>query len=463
MVFTDLLFLIGFLPISIIIYYLVPPRFKDCILILISLLFYAISASKYVPFLVLISAFDVLSGRIICKKDLKESLRKIFLFIGITANLLPLIIYKIMSNVDAKRFILPLGLSFFAFKAISYLVDAYKKSDLNGQPITQDLMYLTIFTQIQSGPISRYEEFKEKNITLKNKEIRSRATNGIFRFMIGFSKKILLADMLFKISEEIFEMSVSSLSNAIAWLGAVSYSLALFFDFSGYSDMAIGLTNLFGYKSKENFDYPYTATSASDFWRRWHISLGAWFRDYVYIPLGGSRNKTRSRVYLNLFIVWFLTGLWHGLNLTFIVWGMGYFVLISIEKMTDFPKKNGTILTKGLYRIFLLVFVCCEWVIFYSNNITAAFGYLGKMFVPFPNGISTLRAEILLKDYSVIIIAAILLCTPIFKIVKEKCRKSRITENVYEIIQTLIVLLLFAISVSFVVSGNNNPFTYANF
>lgn len=277
---------------------------------------------------------------------------------------------------------------------------------------------------------------------------------------MGFSKKILIADVLVKVTDEIF--SSNNLSIPYTWLGAVCFSLQLYYDFSGYSDMAVGISNMFGISCKENFHYPYATASISEFWRRWHISLGEWFRDYVYIPLGGSRGKLR-RTILNLGVVWLLTGIWHGNTGGFLLWAMTYFILIIFEKMTGYPQKFKLKIYKIMYRFFSLIMINFLWVVFYFGYITSSLKFIKRMLIPSGYNISVDRAIFLFNDYSVFIIAALVFATPIVPAIMKLCQKYRWTEIAYNIIYGFVLTGFFLFSLSIIVSGESNPFVYIGF
>ena len=360
-----------------------------------------------------------------------------------------------------QEVLLPLGISFYTFKAISYLVDIYKgKAELGNNPI-HDLLYLSFFSQIQSGPITRYND-----VQFRKSEISGLFCDGIIRFMIGFCKKVLIANVLVNITREIFNSPIESYSTSYAWLGSLCYSLQLFFDFAGYSDMAIGISEMFGYKCMENFKYPYMTESVSKFWRRWHISLSEWFRDYIYIPLGGSKSKHRWRVYFNLLVVWILTGIWHGKEWNFILWGLGYFVVISFERMTGFPEKFKQRETRAIYRILALMFINFEWVIFNSPDVIKGLQFIKCMIFYRRNELADIRSLFLLRDYSFFIVLALVLCFPVVpyaeKILYERFRE-RCVARLFDTVKFTFIGAAFVWALSFVVAGQNNPFAYANF
>ncbi|MCM1047181.1 MAG: MBOAT family protein [Clostridiales bacterium] len=363
------------------------------------------------------------------------------------------------SSMEIRKQLLPLGISFFTFKAVSYLVDVYKgKIELHKYSPMHDALYLSFFAQVQSGPITRYgDSFQASKIERNNL-----FSDGVWRFLIGFNKKILLANVLSKITSEIFSTGFENFSTAYAWLGAICYSLQLFYDFAGYSDMAIGISEMFGYKCIENFDYPYMTESVTKFWRRWHISLSQWFRDYIYIQMGGSRTKHKYQVYINLFVVWILTGLWHGTSWNFVAWGLGYFVLIAFERITGLPDKFKSKFLKGVYRVFSLIFISCQWVLFKSDGIVSGLRFIKRMFIPTFNYVANRRALFLIKDYFIFILFAVALCFPVIPWIRAKM-KTEHGQILYDTLVGIVIVFLFVWSLSYVVAGQNNPFAYANF
>ena len=467
---TSMTFLFMFLPIALALYFFVDNKMKELFLLVLSLIFYAIGSVEYF----VLFSFAVLSAVLIARgisRCSDKKVKKVLLVVGITINVALLGYYKygsrllIWENLSSggatiKDIALPMGISFFTFKSISYLVDVYKeKVVLSANPLN-DALYLSIFTQIQSGPLSRYNDM---NYDVQKKFNFSLFSNGAYRFIVGFCKKILIANVLSKITIEIFHAPFETLSTSYAWLGSICYSLQLFFDFSGYSDMAIGMTEMFGYKCPENFNYPYITDSVSKFWRRWHITLSNWFRDYIYIPLGGSRNNNKFRVYFNLFVVWILTGVWHGASWNFIVWGIGFFVVIAFEKMFDLPGRLKSKLGKIIYRVFSLVFINIQWVLFNSTDLQSGIRFIKRMVLPYANDLTNMRTLFLIREYGFFIIVAIILSVPTVPTISHRLKKYNTLYTVYKILMAVIVLSAFIWSISFVVAGQNNPFTYANF
>lgn len=468
MTFTDITFLFIFLPVALLLYYFAAGRGKEVILLIMSLLFYACGSAEYF-FLLLVSLIvNIMLGCSIKRLREKKIVAVCLLVTGILFSIAILGYYKyadfaiditnqwLRTSFEAKNLLLPLGLSFYTFKAISYLVDVYKGKIYDNNPLTVALC-LSFFGQIQSGPIARYDTFKN---TERVKEPFFEG-KGVTRFLQGFGKKILLANVLSNVVIEIFDNTVE-LSTPLAWLGAVCYSLQLYYDFSGYSDMAVGISALFGYECPKNFNYPYMTKSIAEFWRRWHITLGAWFRDYVYIPMGGSR-VGKVRLYINLLVVWLLTGLWHGANWNFIAWGLGYFLLISFEKAVNLPKCLKSTVARISYRVFTLLFINFQWVMFRSAGIKEGFMFIKTMIVPTSNEIATARAEFLMGDYIVFIIIAIIFAVPLVPKLQQFFLRKRVTELGYHIIYGIVTVVIFMLALSLVIGGQNNPFLYANF
>lgn len=455
MSFIDLKFLFVFLPVVLIVSFVVKGRVKEILLLIASLCFYYINSDLTIVLLLISVVLTILIGKAISDEQKKKN-KLILLIFGVSLNVLVLVGYKVYNRLD-ENILIPLGLSFLTFKSISYLVDIYNEKVDHTDPI-HDALYLSIFTQIQSGPISRYNDFE--NITEKE-DIWKYRINGIYRFFVGLCKKVLIADVLAKIVNEIFNSSVDTLSSSYSWLGSICFSLQLFYDFAGYSDMAIGLTEFLGYKCKENFVYPYMTENISNFWRRWHISLSEWFRDYIYIPLGGSR-KGKCRVYFNLFVVWILTGLWHGLSLNFVIWGLGYFILISFERLSGITKRLKTKPAKIIYRLFSLFFINIEWVIFKAKSASHAFSYIARMFYS-PDNSADKRTLLLLNDYWLFIVLAVLFCFPIIPTLEKKLEDKSSLKKAYDIVYGIVLIIGFVLAVSFIISGQNNPFAYGNF
>ncbi|MDD3926872.1 MAG: MBOAT family protein, partial [bacterium] len=346
MLFSSSVFIFLFLPVTILVYYaLIKNRpLQNILLLIVSLLFYAWGE----PWFVFVMIGSIISnwffGLLIDKHRDSPAKVKFLLVAMLAFNLSVMFIFKYLvfalvningllkTHITVPDITLPIGISFFTFQAMSYVLDVYrKKGDVQINPLNVGL-YISFFPQLIAGPIVRYQTIAE--MINGRKENFDDFSQGVCRFIVGLAKKILLANTLALVADKAFSLPAGELSVTFAWLGAIAYAFQIFFDFSGYSDMAIGLGKMFGFHFDENFNYPYISKSVSEFWRRWHISLGTWFRDYVYFPLGGSRVTSRGRLVLNLFIVWLLTGIWHGANWTLIIWGLYYFVFITTEKLT---------------------------------------------------------------------------------------------------------------------------------
>lgn len=400
----------------------------------------------------------------------KYNASKVLLFFGITTNLSVLIYYKytnfIIDNLRLAGFdlsinvdciILPIGVSFFTFQNISYLIDVYRKEVESQKNLIHLGLYISLFPQLIAGPIVRYADvFKEiKDRTISKELFQS----GITRFIRGLAKKVILANTVGLFADKAFNIPVSDLSSSVAWLAIVCYSLQIYFDFSGYSDMAIGLGRMLGFNFKENFNYPYFSKSIQDFWRRWHISLSTWFRDYLYFPLGGNR-KGKYRTYFNLTIVFFITGLWHGASWNFVVWGLfhGMFLLLERINFITLPKK-----LYFLKRVYLLLVVMIGWVFFRSQDLTYAIGFIIKMF-SFSGG-TDYSPLIYINSYSYfIIIISLLFSTPLRKVLEEKVLiLIKAKPSVIGSIKYTFYLLLFGFTVLELAQSTYNPFIYFRF
>lgn len=469
---TSLSFLFCFLPISLMVYYIVKKEAKELVLLVISLMFYALGSPQYLILFMVSVVVTVTIGRLINSFDGQKQ-RTFLLVIGVIYNVGLLAFYKYYNSIidymglkkiieidTHQSLILPLGISFFTFKAISYLIDVYHSRVQLDENVVHDALYLSFFPQIQSGPLARYSEM----FPVVDKSEKQRLFNeGVYRFLIGFNKKVILANVLSNITKEIFSTDPGMLSTGYAWLGSICFSLQLFFDFAGYSDMAIGLSGMFGYNCRENFYYPYMTESISKFWRRWHISLSEWFRDYIYFPLGGSRCEKKTRVYFNLFVVWILTGIWHGSTWNFIAWGLGYFVLIAFERFTGWPDKLTSGVVKFIYRIFTLLFINFQWVLFKAENLKYGLRFIKRMVIYTPNELMDKRTAFLLGDNWFFIMLAFILCFPVVSTLENKVKENAKGYFVFRLVISLIIVFGFVWSLSFVIVGMNNPFAYAFF
>ena len=389
MAFNEIGFLFVFFPVVVALHAIMPMKGKNILLLLASLVFFAWGSPEYLLLMVLIILYNYFSGLQIdhCFEEDNEGGAKRVLIVSVVVNLLLLGFFKywgfLLENFNAlfgtsipvRKLPMPIGVSFFTFSILSYLYDVYRDKAPVATNLLDFSLYVTFFPKLVSGPIVQYAAMEEQ---LRQRRISGiRFGRGVRLFLIGLAKKVLLSNTLGTTFYGVSALGAENVSTVTAWLGAVSYALMLYFDFSGYSDMAIGLGEMFGFSFDKNFDYPYMANSITDFWRRWHISLGAWFRDYVYIPLGGSREGTGITI-RNLCIVWLLTGIWHGANWTFLMWGVYYGILLILEKFVF--KKVVDVLPKFIGRIFTLFLVIIGWVFFFSPSIDSAFTWLGHMF-----------------------------------------------------------------------------------
>lgn len=478
MLFVSPIFLFAFLPVMLGLYYLLRGKrtAQNLLLFLGSLFFYAWGEYWFTRILVISILFNWFIALIIGKsldkdagKGKRSGFRKVMLMLAVTANLGLLFVFKYLcffvsvingatgTNLEVPDIRLPIGISFFTFQALSYVVDVYRgRTKQQKNPIYVGL-YISLFPQLIAGPIVRYETI-EKQID-DRKESFEKTLIGVKRFMQGFTKKVLLANTMAVIADRAFEMTGEGLTMCFAWLGAVAYMLQIYYDFSGYSDMAIGLGKMFGFDFEENFDLPYISASVTEFWRRWHISLSTWFRDYVYIPLGGNRTGKKYKDYRNLFVVWLLTGIWHGANWTFIVWGLVYFLLLLVEKSTPF----GGFIEKNriIGRVYTTVSVMLLWVVFRADNISDALRYIKTMLGGFVSkyGAYNGLVGVYLKENLPFLIAAVLIAGNFSDVMKKLCNKNAI----YRAFQTAIGLALFVVSILYMINDTYNPFIYFNF
>lgn len=467
MVFSSTTFLFLFLPAVLILYYnpIIKSRtFRNAILIFSSIFFYAWGEPFFVILMLASIFLNWLFGLGVAKfKDICQSKARLFVGLSVIANLGMMFVFKYLTftlkninilfstNLDTLDIALPIGISFFTFQAMSYVIDVYRGDGVVQKNPFNVALYISFFPQLIAGPIVRYQTIADQ-INFR-KETFDDFSNGVYRFMLGFCKKVLIANNVAVVADGIF--GNSGISVATAWVGAIAYTLQILFDFAGYSEMAIGLGKMFGFHFLENFNYPYISKSVSEFWRRWHISLGTWFRDYVYFPLGGSRVKKKSRLIFNLFVVWLLTGVWHGANWTFVVWGLLYFVLLAFEKLTNFPEK-----IKFFNHIYTMLFVIIGWVLFRSDSIADALSYIKTMFFMSGAQLFDEKAIFYLDNYKFYLAAGLLASFPIMPKIKEKIK---INKTFYETVASLALLITFIISLTFTIKGSYNPFIYFNF
>lgn len=467
MLFSSIPFLYYFLPLVLAVYFLVPRGLKNAVLFASSLLFYAWGEPRFCLFMLLSILQGYVFGRLIEKNAENRKWSKIFLTASVLLSLGLLGYCKyadfFISSLNAVtglslkllRVALPIGISFYTFQILSYVVDVYR-GDVPAQKSFLKLgTYIAMFPQLIAGPIVRYAEIApqldERETTFED------IAAGAGRFVIGLSKKVLLANVLYELIT-VFQKS-RDLSVLFYWLYAVSFTLQLYFDFSGYSDMAIGLGRIFGFHFSENFNYPYISGSITEFWRRWHMSLGSWFRDYVYIPLGGNR-VSNAKWLRNILVVWLLTGLWHGASWNFVLWGLGFAVLLVAEKLLYKERLEKTHVLKHVY---VLLFVTLSFVLFNASSVKEAASQIGAMFGA--NGLPLVSAESLYyaKSYAVTFLIAAIGATPLCKNVVSKLAESARGAQVLAILQPVWLVLLLAACTAFLVDGSFNPFLYFRF
>ena len=456
MVFSSLSFLLVFLPILLIVYFLIRNiKIKNIVLLVFSLIFYAWGEPVYI-FLMILSIMITYGFGLLINKNSKKGLA---LTIGIVVLLSSLVFFKysnfIINNINNLFNIklhninisLPIGISFYTFQSISYLVDVYRRKTKVQKNLFSLALYVSLFPQLIAGPIVRYETIANQ---IDDRKVNfDDVANGIKRFIIGLSKKVIIANNMALIVDTIFN-SNQYYGSVILWLGAICYSLQIYYDFSGYSDMAIGLGRVFGFSFLENFNYPYIANSITDFWRRWHISLSSWFKDYVYIPLGGSRVKILKHI-RNILIVWILTGFWHGANWNFILWGLYYGVLLLIEKFIIKDKIEK--INPFIRHIFILFLVTIGWVIFRITDLSYLVFVLKNMFIFDNANINNFifdNASLIFSFY--IIIPAIVFCIPL----KIDIEKNNIFIGIF-------FFCLYVANIALLVSNTYNPFIYFRF
>ena len=465
MIFSSITFLFYFLPITLIIYYLAPNKFKNLVLFLVSTIFYTLGEPKYI-LLMLISCFSTYIHGLLIDKYKNTKYNKIFLISSITISLGLLIYFKyidfliqninlfLKNKIDFLGVALPIGISFYTFQMISYIVDVYRGQAKVQKSFLKLATYITLFPQLIAGPIVRYSSIEEQ---LDKREYSfEKFSNGVRRFVIGLSKKVLIANILGELINIYIETGDRTL--LFNWLYAISNMLQIYFDFSGYSDMAIGIGKMFGFEFPENFNYPYTATSITDFWRRWHITLSRWFRDYVYIPLGGNRVHKMKWI-RNIFIVWFLTGLWHGANWNFILWGLYFGIILLIEKIYLLKYLQKT--PKWINRIYVQIAVMISFIIFSGTGLKEIWNNIIGL-IPINIEISSLTSVYYLKSYFITFAIAIIASTPHITNKIKKIKESN-SYKIINILEPIFLTTIFIISVSYIIDGSFNPFLYFRF
>ena len=466
MLFSSISFLYYFLPCVLILYHIVPKRLKNKALLLASLVFYAWGEPKYVFLMLFLILFSYFFGLLI-EKHRQDPWGKRYLLLSVSISLGTLGIFKYTDffletfgtvtglKIPPANIALPIGISFYTFQLLSYTVDVYRGNVSAQKNIVSLGTYVSMFPQLIAGPIVRYSDIEKQ---LRHRvQSYEKTLDGIQRFLIGLGKKILISNALGELCE-IFRGSGEK-SVVFFWVYAISFTLQIYFDFSGYSDMAIGLGKIFGFDFLENFNYPYISGSITEFWRRWHMSLGSWFRDYVYIPLGGNR-VSRPRWYFNIFVVWFLTGLWHGAALQFILWGLMFGVLLVIEKQWLLEKLSKA---KIWNHIYVMLLVIISFVIFNAKDLGQAFSDLQGMFglggVPFMSA----ECAYYLRSYLVLLVVAISGATPLVRNLGVRFSGTGLGRKIMPVLRPVALVALLAVCTAYLIDSSFNPFLYFRF
>lgn len=461
MVFSTPIFLFLFLPAVLVLNYIIPKKYiaaKNVVLLIASLFFYAWGEPKNVLLMLLSIAVNYVCGLLLGRFDSDEKKRKVVLWASVVFNLGLLFFFKYFSFVTGGLFPvikLPIGISFFTFQIMSYTIDVYRRSVEPQKSLLKLALYISLFPQLIAGPIVRYIDV-EKQLTYRECTAEKTA-RGMIRFSMGLAKKVIVSNTVAAICDGIFG-STNTVPAFTAWVGVICYALQIYFDFSGYSDMAIGMGHMLGFDFLENFNYPYVSCSVQEFWRRWHISLSSWFRDYLYIPLGGNR-RGKVRTYINLIIVFACTGLWHGASFSFIVWGLWHGLFLVIERLGF--KKVLDKLPKFIGWIYTMLVVLVGWVFFRADTLSAAMKYLGEMF-SFSGGVANGMAQFDNLSF-IITVIAIVLCTPVYQFLKGKLEKTEGGKKAAFVIGAVLATGLFILSVIFLTGSGYNPFIYFRF
>lgn len=466
MLFSSIPFLFYFLPCVLILYFAVPKCLKNSVLLLSSLFFYGWGEPRYLVFMLISITQGYVFG-ILIEKYLGKRRSKVFLIASVLFSLLLLGYCKYAdffidnfnaltgASIPLLKIALPIGISFYTFQILSYTLDVYR-GDVPAQRNYINLAtYIAMFPQLIAGPIVRYSDIAKQ---LENRtHTLSGVSLGIRRFIIGLSKKILIANVLGELVSIFKESNEKSV--LYFWLYAIAYMLHIYFDFSGYSDMAIGLGRVFGFRFMENFNYPYISGSITEFWRRWHMSLGSWFRDYLYIPMGGNR-VGKLRWFFNIFVVWMATGFWHGAAWNFVVWGVMFAVLLIIEKLWLLKALKKL---KVINHIYVLLLVLISFVIFDATSMTGAFSYIAAMFGGQNIPLITIESVYYLKSYLIILLIAIIGATPLPKKLAAVVEKSKRAGIIYTVAEPIVLMLLLTVCTAFLIDGSFNPFLYFRF
>lgn len=468
MLFSSIVFLFTFLPAVMILYYLLPVRFRNVILLLASLVFYAWGEPVYLFLMLLSILFNYFSGLDIARNLQDKRAAKRSLVFNLIINLAVLGFFKyegfvldtlngiLPVHISYHALPLPIGISFYTFQILSYIIDVYRGNVKVQTNLLNFALYVTMFPQLIAGPIVQYADVDEQ---LASREVSwTKFGEGSMYFIRGLAKKVLLANTSGMIFTEVSGLAKGNIAVVTAWLGAFAYMFQIYFDFSGYSDMAIGLGKMFGFEFNMNFNYPYVSKSITEFWRRWHISLSSWFRDYVYIPLGGNRVSKIKHI-RNLLIVWFLTGLWHGAAWNFVAWGLYYGVILIIEKYLLSPVLDR--LPDVVRHIYSIVLVVIGWVLFFSSSFGQAADYIRVMFGAGAHGFADRESMYLLTSNLILWLILIFGSTPLVHFRYEHMLRSKKWNTT--IINSVVYAALFIVCIAYLVTETYNPFLYFRF
>lgn len=486
MVFSSLIFLFRFLPAVLLLYYIVPRKFKNTVLLIMSLAFYAWGEQKYALIMIFSIIINYAYGMLIgyLRKRNRMTRAKAVMAASVITNLSVLCYFKYAdmiirginsvignNSIDIINVVLPIGISFYTFQTMSYTIDVYRGNVNVQKNIISFGAYVTMFPQLIAGPIVRYGDIE--NDLKSRRETEGLFAKGIERFIIGLGKKVLIANNVGLLWSQLQSMSTEKMTVIMAWIGILAYTFQIYFDFSGYSDMAIGLGKMFGFDFNENFNYPYISKSITEFWRRWHISLSSWFKEYVYIPLGGNRRGIFAHI-RNIMIVWLLTGLWHGANANFILWGLYYGIILIMEKFALKPiykkifkdnKKRSNVFVKIIRHIYTMIIIIFGWVIFSFGSLSKVKTYTKLMLGISAGTINIYNRQTIYLLYTNIILlaAAALGATPIPSCIIKYMGNKIHSDIIKTLIKNVFYIIIFILSVAYIVDSTYNPFLYFKF
>lgn len=473
MSFTSIMFFFLFFPTVLLLYYIISPNLKNGFILLASLVFYSYGSYKTLLYLIVSVFINWFAGLLISELNASAKSRKAVMAMVVTANVLGLCYFKYLASTfnllnnffgtsfSGASIALPLGISFFTFRALSYVLDIYMNKAPASRNFIDAALYITFFPQLVSGPITSYSEFRPSLIPENRKMNLEKFTDGIWIFAVGMAKKVIISNNIATIVDFIYETPSSERTVIFAWAGALGYLIQLYFDFSGYSDMAMGLSKMFGFRCAKNFDYPFASKSISEFWRRWHITLGAWFRNYIYIPLGGNR-KGNIQTIFNMLVVWVTTGIWHGAGLKFPVWGLLWFVFVAGERVFLKNKSPDTIIKSIIKHSYFVFVSLLIWVVFRADSLQAAFSYIGSMLGLTNNLLSNGTMEFISRNW-LIYLLGVVFSLPVVPWIKSRIKQSNLLESTMLIVQPFVAAVLLIVSLSGMVAGTYNSFIYFNF